>query len=74
MTQIALAWQWAKGVAAPIVGSTKTSHLDEAVAALSVKLTTADIDYLEDLYRPHPIVGALDHNPAAGTILIDQKK
>ncbi|QCZ53324.1 putative oxidoreductase YajO [Levilactobacillus brevis] len=74
MTQISLAWQWAKGVAAPIVGSTKTSHLDEAVTALSVKLTTADIDYLEDLYRPHPIVGALDHNPAAGTILIDQKK
>lgn len=74
MTQIALAWQWAKGVVAPIVGSTKTRHLDDAVAALKVHLTPADVDYLEELYQPHPIVGAIDHNPAAGTILIDEKK
>lgn len=74
MAQIALAWQWAKGVVAPIVGSTKTRHLDDAVAALKVHLTPADVDYLEELYQPHPIVGAIDHNPAAGTILIDEKK
>lgn len=74
MSQIALAWQWAKGVTAPIVGSTKMAHLDDAVAALQVQLTPADIDYLEALYQPHPIVGALDHNPAAGTVLIDEKK
>lgn len=74
MTQIALAWQWAKGVTAPIVGSTKTSHLDEAVAALAVKLTVQDINYLEELYVPHEIVGAIDHNPAQGTVLIDEKK
>ncbi|WP_137641672.1 aldo/keto reductase [Lactiplantibacillus modestisalitolerans] len=74
MAQIALAWQWAKGVTAPIVGSTKAKHLVDAVAALQVKLTPADVDYLEALYWPHPIVGALDHNPAAGTVLIDEKK
>lgn len=74
MAQIALAWQWAKGIVAPIVGSTKTRHLDDAVAALKVHLTPADVDYLEELYQPHPIVGAIDHNPAAGTILIDEKK
>lgn len=74
MTQIALAWQWAKGVTAPIIGSTKASHLDEAVAALAVKLTPADVDYLEELYTPHEIRGAIAHNPAAGTVLIDEKK
>lgn len=74
MTQIALAWQWAKGVTAPIVGSTKANHLDEAVAALSVKLTNEDVNYLEELYVPHEVVGAIDHNPDEGTVLIDEKK
>lgn len=74
MSQIALAWQWAKGVMAPIVGSTKVSHLDEAVEALSVKLTDEDVHYLEELYVPHEIVGAISHNPAQGTVLIDEKK
>lgn len=74
MSQIALAWQWAKGVTAPIVGSTKASHLDDAVAALDVRLTADEIASLEEPYVPHPIVGAIDHNPAAGTVLIDEKK
>lgn len=74
MSQIALAWQWAKGVMAPIVGSTKAQHLDDAIAALQVKLTPEDIYYLEELYKPHEIVGAIDQNPAAGTVLIDEKK
>ena len=47
MQQIALAWHWAKGVAAPIVGATKMSHFDDAVGALSVQLSDEDIDYLE---------------------------
>lgn len=74
MSQIALAWQWSKGVASPIIGSTKVRHLDDAVAALSVKLTSEDIHYLEELYAPDEIVGAIDQNPAKGTVLIDQKK
>lgn len=74
MSQIALAWQWAKGVMAPIVGSTKASHLDAAVEALAIKLTDEDVHYLEELYVPHEIVGAIDHNPAQGTVLIDEKK
>ncbi|GEO69258.1 aldo/keto reductase [Levilactobacillus acidifarinae] len=74
MSQIALAWQWAKGVTAPIVGSTKASHLDDAVAASAVRLNAEDVAFLEAPYQPHPIVGALDHNPAAGTVLIDEKK
>ncbi len=59
MTQIALAWQFAKGVASPIIGATKTQYLDDAVGALKVSLTKEDIAYLEELYVPHRIVGAL---------------
>ena len=74
MSQIALAWQWAKGVDAPIVGATKASYFDDAVGALDVKLTPEDIAYLEEPYLPHRIVGAIDHNPAEGVVLLDEKK
>lgn len=74
MQQIALAWHWAKGVAAPIIGATKASHFDDAADALAVKLTAEDIAYLEEPYLPHRIVGAIDHNPADGVMLLDEKK
>lgn len=64
MSQIALAWLWAKGVASPIIGATKSHYLDDAVKALNIKLTEKDISYLEELYMPHPIVGAVSQNPA----------
>lgn len=59
MTQIALAWQLAKGVAAPIIGATKAKYFDDAAGAFDVSLTAEDISYLEELYVPHKIVGAL---------------
>lgn len=59
MTQIALAWQFAKGGASPIIGATKMKYLDDAVGAFDVKLTVEDISYLEEAYVPHKIVGAL---------------
>ena len=59
MTQVALAWQFAKGVTSPIIGATKTQYLDDSVGALKVSLTKDDIAYLEELYLPHRIVGAL---------------
>ena len=59
MSQIALAWLWAKGVTAPLIGATKASHYDDAVNALAIKLTAEDVKYLEELYTPHKIVGAL---------------
>ena len=59
MTQISLAWQFAKGVAAPIIGATKAEYFDDAVGALDVKLTADDVAYLEEVYVPHEIVGAL---------------
>jgi aryl-alcohol dehydrogenase-like predicted oxidoreductase len=55
---IAIAWLLQKRpVTAPIVGATKTSHLEDAAGALSVKLTQEEVAYLEEPYVPHPIVG-----------------
>ena len=74
MQQIALAWHWAKGVAAPIVGATKSQYLDDAAGALNIPLTDEDVAYLEAPYLPHRIVGAIDHNPAEGVVLLNEKK
>ncbi|HHV01364.1 MAG TPA: aldo/keto reductase [Defluviitoga tunisiensis] len=58
--QISLAWLLHKDpVNAPIVGATKITHLEDAVGALSVKLTPDEITYLEKPYVPHPIVGPI---------------
>ena len=57
MAQVALAWHWARGVEAPIVGCSSTARVDDAVAALDVKLTGDEIDFLEELYLPHQLVG-----------------
>ena len=74
MQQIALAWHFAKGVSSPIIGATKSAHLKDAVKALDITLTPEDIAYLEEPYIPHRIVGAIDHNPAEGVMLLDEKK
>jgi aryl-alcohol dehydrogenase-like predicted oxidoreductase len=56
--QIALAWVLQKSpITAPIVGATKPEHLDDAVAALSLKLTAEEIKSLEEPYVPHAVVG-----------------
>ena len=74
MSQIAIAWLWAKGVASPIIGATKARYLDDAAGAFDVKLSEEDISYLEELYVPHPVVGAIDKNPDPGVVLLDEKK
>ncbi|MCC7401718.1 MAG: aldo/keto reductase [Chitinophagaceae bacterium] len=57
-SQIALAWVLSKKqVTAPIIGASKPGHLEDAVAALSVKLTPEDFHQLEELYKPHPVLG-----------------
>jgi aryl-alcohol dehydrogenase-like predicted oxidoreductase len=56
--QVALAWVMrAQAVTAPIVGASKMAHLDDAIAALSLKLTADEIAILEAPYVPHPIAG-----------------
>lgn len=59
MTQTALAWQFAKGVVSPIIGATKAKYFDDAAGSFDVKLTPQDIEYLEEAYVPHKVVGAL---------------
>ena len=60
MAQIAIAWQLQKSpVVAPIIGATKVSHLEDAVAALTVRLSDDEVAYLEEPYVPHAVVGAL---------------
>jgi aryl-alcohol dehydrogenase-like predicted oxidoreductase len=57
-TQIALAWLLAKpGVTAPIIGASKLPHLDDAVAALGVRLEPEEIVFLEEPYQPHATLG-----------------
>ena len=59
MTEIALAWVLAKGVASPIVGATKVPHFDAAVRSVDLELSAEEIAFLEEPYRAHEIVGAL---------------
>ena len=56
--QLALAWLLSKAaITAPVVGATKLNHLEEAVAALSLRLTPEEVAALEEPYIPHSIVG-----------------
>jgi aryl-alcohol dehydrogenase-like predicted oxidoreductase len=55
-SQIALAWLLHNpAIAAPIVGATKIHHLDDAIAALSIELSSGEIDRLEEPYQPHSL-------------------
>jgi 1-deoxyxylulose-5-phosphate synthase len=56
--QVALAWLLHKpGVTAPIVGATKVSHVEDALAAVKIELTEDEIRRLEEPYVPHPVLG-----------------
>ncbi|MEX1829440.1 aldo/keto reductase [Luteibacter sp. CQ10] len=56
--QVALAWvAQRRGVTAPIVGASKPQHLDDAVAAIELKLSEEEIATLEGAYAPHPVEG-----------------
>ncbi len=56
--QVALAWLLSKpAITSPIIGASKAGHLEDAVAALSIKLTEEETASLEELYQPHPVMG-----------------
>lgn len=61
MTEISLAWLLTK-VAAPVVGATKVSHVDDAVKAVDLELSENEINYLEELYVPHALAGVMAQN------------
>ena len=57
-SQIALSWILSKPyVTSPIIGATKMDHLEQAIAALDIKLSEDEVKRLEEPYRPHPILG-----------------
>lgn len=59
MTQVALAWHFAKGVTSPLIGATKAKYFADAAGAFEVKLSAEELSYLEELYAPHKVMGAL---------------
>ena len=61
MTEVSLAWLLTK-VAAPVVGVTKLHHIEGATKAVSLVLTADEIDFLEEPYVPHNLVGVMAQN------------
>ena len=58
MAHVALAWMLQKPfISAPIVGASKARHLEDAMAALSLRLSATETAALEEPYVPHRIVG-----------------
>lgn len=56
--KVALAWLLHQpGVTAPIVGASKLEHLEDAAAALNLKLDAAELKALAEPYQPHPVLG-----------------
>ncbi len=57
-SQVALAWILNKAhITAPIIGASKMEHLEQAIAALEIKLSVDEITRLEQPYQPHPVLG-----------------
>jgi len=58
MAQVATAWVLAQeGITSPIIGVSKMAHLEDALGALDVTLSAAEIERLEAPYQPHPVMG-----------------
>ena len=65
MAQVSIAWLLSKkNVASPVIGCTKIKQLEDLVAGVKIKLSEQDIKYLEELYKPHKTVGALNKEEA----------
>ncbi len=65
MTEVSLAWLLTK-VAAPVVGATKMHHVEGAAKSVDLVLSEEEIQYLEEMYVPHRLVGVMAQNtPAA---------
>ena len=66
MTEISLAWLLRK-VTAPIVGATKLRHVEGAAKAVDLILESSEMEYLEEPYVPHKLVGVMAQNTAAAS-------
>jgi len=61
-SQVSLAWLIQKG-SVPVIGATKIAHLEDSVGSVDIALTQEEIDFLEESYVPHKIVGPLEPEP-----------
>ena len=71
MAQIAIAWHLNRGVESPTLGFSKPTRVDDAVAAVDIGLAKDEMDYMEEPYVAHELVGPIGHpgeKPIAGTI------
>ncbi len=60
MAQMSLAWMLSKPhITSPIVGTTAVTHVEEAVAALDIQLSSEELQALEKPYVPHPVLGMM---------------
>jgi len=59
MSEVALAWHHAKGVASPVVGAAKVGHFDQAVKSVDLTLSEEDVKYLDELYVPRRLMGQI---------------
>ncbi len=66
MTEISLAWLLRK-VTAPVVGTTKLSHIEGAAKAAELSLTSEELAFLEEPYVPHRLVGVMAQNTASAS-------
>lgn len=66
MTEVSLAWLLTK-VTSPIVGATKMHHVEGAVKSVDLKLSDDDIDYLEEPYVAHDLVGVMADNRSSAS-------
>lgn len=64
MTEISLSWLLTK-VSAPVVGTTKLHHIEDAVKAVNLTLTADELAFLEEPYLPHTLVGVMAQNTPA---------
>lgn len=64
MTEISLAWLLTK-VSAPVVGTTKLHHIEDAAKAVNLTLTADELAFLEEPYLPHKLVGVMAQNTPA---------
>ena len=63
MAQVSIAWLLSKpNLASPVCGCTKISQLEDLCKAVKIKLSPEDIKYLDELYQPHPLMGAMTKN------------
>lgn len=64
MTEISLAWLLTR-VTAPVAGATRLHHIEGAAKAVDLELTAEELDYLEEPYVPHALVGVMAQNTAS---------